>query len=116
MQAGRIVPWTGGEAIARSSASEVKEICRADRNGADAYMLLMFLRTQHGARCRRGGTFAIAAEAMQLAGSLPGWSDKRIAAAREILLGIGKIDRVTSHKTSVHGRKTAAQYRFSEAA
>ena len=104
---GNIEPWLGRASVGKTRAEEIHKLLSSGRQGSDAFTLLMFLRTQHGARCSRGKTFAIAAKDMHQAQSLPGWCSKRITAARRILLDAGKIVQITPHQ-----RNTAAQYRF----
>jgi hypothetical protein len=112
-EAGKIQLWVGKSAVARSTDSEIDELCALGRNGSDAYMLLMKLRMAHGARCARGETFRIMTEAMQTAQTLPGWHWKRIAAARDLLLEGGFIRLVTPHKSTGTGW-LPAQYTLGE--
>lgn len=108
-EAGKLEPWVGGKSVVRTNAAEVKQLSALSRNGPDAFMLLMLLKAEHGARCRRGETFFIVADAMQRAGSLPRWSSKRITAARDILLKAGLIIRVTAAR-SIGTRVLPAEY------
>jgi hypothetical protein len=109
-QAGKLKPWVGGEAVARSRVSEIKQLCGLGRNGADAFTLLMFLRTQHAARCARGETFCIVSEAMQREQVIPGWSWKRYSAAVKLLLAAGQVVLVAKHRPSRGGGGRPALY------
>jgi hypothetical protein len=102
-EAGKIQPWVGKRAVARSRRSEITEVCALGRNGADAFVLLMLLRTAHGARCARGETFRIVTEAMQHEQTIPGWHRKRYAAARDLLLEGGLIRLVSPRKSTQAG-------------
>jgi hypothetical protein len=111
VQSGKLERWVGCKAVARITKDEISQLCAADRNGADAIALLMTLRAEHGARCRRGETFCIVAEAMQRAQTIPGWHWKRIARARDLLLQVGLIELVSPH-TLTPGGRLPAQYKL----
>jgi hypothetical protein len=100
---GKIQPWAGHEATARIRKSEIKLLNSMGRNGADAVVLLMVLRAEHGARYSRGETFSIVAEAMQEKQTIPGWHWKRYVAARDLLLKAGKLKRVMDRQKTRTG-------------
>jgi hypothetical protein len=108
---GKLEPWVGRKAVARTTASEIKDLSAKGCKGSDAFMLLMLLRAEHGARCARGKTFSIVTEAMQRAQTIPGWNSKRYVAARDLLLNVGLIQRVSTHKCTRSGR-LPAQYKL----
>ena len=110
-QAGKLEPWVGRKAVARTTASEIKDLGTKGRKGADAFMLLMLLRAEHGARCARGKTFSIVTEAMQEAQTIPGWHSKRYVAARKLLVEAGLIQVVSWHKNTGRGW-LPAQYKL----
>jgi hypothetical protein len=112
-QAGKLKPWVTGEAIARSRGSEIKQLCALSRNGADAFTLLMLLRTKHAARCARGETFCIVSEAMQREQVIPGWNWKRYSAAVKLLLAAGWLVLVAKHQPSHGGGGRPAFYSLS---
>lgn len=109
---GKLEPWVGGEAVARSKASEIKQLCALGRNGADAFTLLMLLRTQHAARCARGENFCAVSEAMQREQVIPGWNWKRYSAALKLLLAAGLVTMVSKHQPIPGGGGRAALYSF----
>jgi hypothetical protein len=82
------------EATAQATNSEIHELNLAGHGGSDALTLLLFLRTLHGARTRRGETFSLNCKAMEASQSLPRWTRKRIAAAIQLLLDCGKLVRI----------------------
>jgi hypothetical protein len=102
-QSGKIEPWVGKRAVARTSRAEVVELCGLGRHGSDAHALLMLLRTEHGARCARGETFCIAAKRMGELQVIPGWHWKRYSVARDLLLKAGKIHLVVKPRNTGRG-------------
>src|SRR5262245_55437297 len=59
-QEGKLEVWRGRSGNARARGSELDELCKlSQRNGPDAFALLMRLRIEHSAACRRGETFCI---------------------------------------------------------
>ena len=65
LEAGKLERWHSGPAVARSDAQEIKDLAsRSASHGGDAFMLLMPLRSEHGARVLRGETFALDVLAM----------------------------------------------------
>ena len=109
VQSGKIEPWIGRKATARTEKTEINLLCGKGRNGSDALTLLLMLRVEHGARCARGETFCIAADAMQREQTIPGWHAKRIVAARDLLLKEGKIEKVAERR-KVHSGWMPARY------
>lgn len=95
----------GQRAICVSDADEIQRLIGCAQNGADALALLMLLRGYHGARCKRGQTFAISVEAMVRDGVMGKWSARRLRGARNVLLEGGHI-----HELYPATDKTAAQY------
>lgn len=111
-QAGRIERWVRGSGIARLTRQEIRDLAqRSRRHGSDAAVLLGQLRIEHSARCRRGETFAISADAMALAQVVPGWTRERYRSARDVLIATGLIELVARSRTTAEGR-IAAQYRL----
>lgn len=111
-QAGKIEPWVGRKAVARTNADEIRRLNIMSRNnGSDAVTLLLLLRAEHGARCRRGETFCLATEAMQQKQTIPGWTSKRYAAARDVLLEAGLVV-LASRCRSIGSGWLPAQYRL----
>jgi hypothetical protein len=101
-EAGHLQAWIGRK-VGRHG-DEGKELSRIDPlHGSDAMLLLMVLRDDHSARCRRGETFEIMPMAMQKAGTIPGWKRKRFEAARDLLVMTGKIMLVRE----AYGRSSA---------
>jgi hypothetical protein len=111
VQAAKLRAWVGCEAVARCTKAEITRLNGMGRNGADALNLLMLLRMEHEARCRRGETFCIAAEAMQAAQVIPGWNWKRITRARNVLLKVGLVE-LASARTQTRNGRLPAQYRL----
>ena len=74
----------------------------------------MLLRAEHGARCRRGETFCLAAEAMERDQTIPGWCSKRYTAARDVLMDAGFLV-VVSPCRSIGSRWLPARYRLAAA-
>ena len=102
----------GREGVARSRGSEIDELCRLNpKTGPDAFMLLMRLRIDHSARCRRGETFNITPKAMVRGDVIHGWTRERYEKARELLLLAGFIEKASGFKNTRDGR-AGAQYRL----
>ena len=112
VQEGKLEAWRGRPGNARACGSELDELCRLrQRNGPDAFALLMRLRIEHSAACRRGETFSITPKAMAKAGVIPGWTRERYETARDLLLLSGLIERVSDLKITRQGR-IGARYRL----
>ena len=110
--AGKLEAWRGRSGNARARGSEIVELCRLDKNnGTDAFTLLMVLRIEHSARCRRGETFSITPKAMARDNVVPGWTRERYEKARNLLLLGRWIEKVADLRTTPEGR-VAAQYRL----
>jgi hypothetical protein len=107
--AGQLEPQFRQKATAKTSRLELTSLLALSRHGADAFALLMLLRAEHSARCRRGESFAISARRMAATQVLPGWTRDRIARARDLLLQAGKIICVANFEVTPAGRR-AAQY------
>jgi hypothetical protein len=106
--------WHGRRATVRSTVSEIDELARYGKNAASAYMLLMKLRGEHGARMQRGETFMISPVAMAKKGTIPHWTKYEFTKARDLLLKAGKISVVVEANNAGNGRR-ATQYRLVEA-
>jgi hypothetical protein len=85
--------WVGHEARAIIQASEIDLVARA-RNGGDALLVYVRLRTANGARDARGEPFAISPRLMADARTFGRMSADRIRAARKTLLSAGLLRRV----------------------
>jgi hypothetical protein len=107
LQAGKLTRWLGREGNAHASKSEIKDLSQ-EKNGGDALMLLMLLRSEHTARVRRGETFALNCRALADCQSLS-WTEDRFRNARDVLLRCGHIKVVCPVRHRRRGR-TAAQY------
>jgi hypothetical protein len=114
-QRDRFDMWFGRKAVAFTRAAELKQLCSMSRKGSDAHTLLMLLRAEHGARCRRGNTFALVTEAMQRMQVIPGWDWRRYTAAIKLLLDAGFIVQVAPPMWATRGRRPA-QYLLAAAA
>jgi hypothetical protein len=67
----------------------------------------MLVRAEHAGRHARGETFAISAKAMAKARVFGQWAPKRYVKARNVLLDLGYIEKVSEGR-----RGKAAQYRL----
>lgn len=105
----KVTHWQQAGAIARITADEFLAINALARNGADAVNLLMFLRTQHGARCARGESFAITPKEMEEAECIPFWTRYRYEHARDLLLEGGFLVCIRAHNQRT---RKSAQYRL----
>ena len=74
--------------------------------GSDPAVLAIHLRLEHGGRMKRGEAFALDGRAMEIAGSIHGWSRSRIYRAADILLSAGVL--VVVHRGT--GRGNPNQY------
>ena len=92
--AGKIERRHQRRAAASIAADEIRLLTSAARNGDAAIALLALLRAEHGARVKRGETFAINASAMASAETLGRWSARKYRAARDLLLRTGFIQVV----------------------
>ena len=101
LESSKIVRRRGLRSVCISDGAEVDALA----NHPEAYLLLQKLRAEHSARCRRGETFAISANAMAENRTLGNWSSQRIRKARDVLLERGFIRCVMRE---MRGR--AAQY------
>jgi hypothetical protein len=111
-QEGKLKAWRGRSGNARACGSELDELCMlSQRNGPDAFALLIRLRLAHSAACRRGETFCITPKAMATAGVIPGWTRERYETARYLLLLSGLVEKVADLKVTRKGR-IGAQYRL----
>jgi hypothetical protein len=111
-QAGKLEHWIGREGVARSRGSEIDVLLNLNsRIASDALMLLLRLRIDHSARCRRGETFNITPKAMVRGDVVHGWTRERYKKARDLLLLAGFIDKVSDFKHTRDGRE-GAQYRL----
>jgi len=109
-QEGKLKAWRGRSGNARACGSELDELCRlSQRNGPDAFALLIRLRLTHSAACRRGETFCITPKAMAKAGVIPGWTRERYETARDLLLLSGLVEKVADLKVTPKSR-IGAQY------
>jgi hypothetical protein len=103
-EAGKFTPRHNRRATATTNADEVRFFASVPQ-GVSALTLLMLLRAEHGARCKRGETFAICPRAMRRDQVLADWSEKRLREARTVLLELDFIREVTSAT-----RSSPAQY------
>ncbi len=113
--------WCDGKLMSRASApfalllkSEASALQLLDSeryNYADALTLLLHLKNEHGARDKRGQSFAIAASAMARVRSIPAWSDRKRYMKATAALKAAQIITCVAHLQ--RGRR-AAQYRFTE--
>lgn len=108
LQEGKIERRHGMRATCTSDADEIRTLSAMSGNG-DAFTLLQLFRAEHGARCRRGETFAINADAMEAAKVLGSWSAKKYRAARDVLLRAGLI-RITKEGSCGRGGRVPTQY------
>lgn len=109
---GKITPYGRGASVFRSPMWEWARLSAVrPKYASDAFFLLARLRTDHGARCKRGETFAITPVAMARGKVIPGWTRERYERARNILLEAGLITLVSGFSNAAHGRQ-AAQYRL----
>jgi hypothetical protein len=92
VESGRITNWHRTDAKAILSSDEILHL------HSDAFRLLALLRTQHTARCRSGGTFAISPLAMEEQKVLPGMSRRQFERARDALIQANKIRQVTARQ------------------
>ena len=112
VQEGKLEAWRGRSGNARARGSELDKLCTlSQRNGPDAFAMLMRLRIEHSAACRRGETFCITPKAMSKAGVIPGWTRERYETARDLLLLSGLVEKVADLKVTRKGR-IGAQYRL----
>ena len=102
--AGKIERRHQRRAAASIAADEVRLLTSAARNGDAAIALLALLRAEHGARVKRGETFAINASAMASAETLGRWSARKYRAARDLLLRTGFIRVVVVGSQGRRGR------------
>ena len=107
LKAGKIERRVGRRAACQSDADEGR-FFGSFPNGSDAYLLLMMLRAEHDARCKRGETFILATAAMARSGIFAAWGPRRYGHARDLLLHEGFIREVS------HARpRQAAEYTLS---
>lgn len=111
LESGKLERWHGRRATVRSNLNEIDQLAAVSKDGTAAFMLLMKLRGEHGARMDKGETFAIAPRAMQKAQTIPHWTRYDYEKARDILLKAGFLVEVSKFSMSSGGRK-AAQYRL----
>ena len=109
-QQGRFVPMLKQGGIARSPDDEIDTLARLNpKIAGDAHMLIARLRIKHSARCKRGGTFAICAPAMERDQVILGWTRARYENARDLLLAAQLLKCVSPFHT-IRGVHHAAQY------
>jgi hypothetical protein len=84
---------SGGPAGVAVSHTEIRSLIGL-RNGPDAALLLLVLRKEHGARSRRGESFAIAPDAMAASKVIGPFGADRIRAARNTLIDCGLLSCV----------------------
>jgi hypothetical protein len=87
------VPMVGHRGTATTDADEIRVL--AASGDEDAFMLLMLLRAEHGARVARGETFHLIIQAMAGTQVLGFWSRQRYRKARDRLLDLGYLIQVT---------------------
>lgn len=105
---GKLVRAEGQRAFAWIGVDEVRSLAII-KNGADAIAFLALLRGEHGARCKRGETFALNIKAMVDARTMGSWAAAKYRRARDLLLKVGHIERVKSTRWRI-----AAQYRLTD--
>jgi hypothetical protein len=103
------IAWLGREANAQAEKAEIKGLSQ-EKNGGDAFMLLMLFRAEHTARVLRGETFEINVKAMAKCKSLC-WSARRFRNARDVLLATGHI-KITEPGRNCRTGRLATQYTF----
>ena len=86
---------------------ELLYLCSMSRHGAEAYALLVKLRAEHSARCRRGEKFAISARAMAKAQTVPNWTEHMYRRGRDLLLKAGFIELVQAFKFNRYSAQPA---------
>lgn len=101
---GKLVAMAGKRATAQVNGNEVDFLLQY-RHGADAIALLMKLRSEHGARLSKGGTFVFVVDAMVRARTMGSWDARRYRRARDLLVEAGYMKQV-----SPPGCKRPAQY------
>lgn len=111
LEAGKLERWHGRAATVRSNLNEMTKLAATGKHGTAAFMLLMKLRGEHGARGGRNETFALNQIAMAKAQTIPHWTRYDYEKARDILLEAGKLEKVADFKMTKHGRQ-GAQYRL----
>ena len=97
--------WHGRRATVRSDLSEVTELASLGKDGTSAFMLLMKLRGEHGARMQRDETFSLNCVAMAKAGTIPNWTRYDYEKARNALLLAGKIEIAAAFSNTKDGRQ-----------
>jgi Bifunctional DNA primase/polymerase, N-terminal len=108
VEAGNLIPMRGSASQVRLPTSIV---LAGPRHGSDALLLLSRLQMEHGARVRRGETFAVSVRAMAQAKVLPGWTEGRLHRARNLLVARGHLLCVKPASNGPNGR-VAAQFAF----
>ncbi len=94
----------GGVALITRAEMAVLDGHKGD---GDALRLLLKLKLEHSARCRRGETFALDVTAMVEAEVLPGWKWERYQKAKKLLLSIGLLKCVSEFQDTKGGRRAA---------
>jgi hypothetical protein len=114
-EAGHLQQWLGRKGVARTDKAEIRALATLNtKTASDAMMLLLLLRIEHTARCRRGETFTITPKAMAEVEVIPGWKPQRYRTARDVLLRADLLKVVSSFCNSRNGRRSA-QYCLPEA-
>jgi hypothetical protein len=103
----KLTAWQNAGAVAPIRLEELQKLNALGNFGSDAVNLLIFLRSNHGARCRRGETFAVTPKAMESANCIDGWSAYRYKGARDLLLEAGYLKCVQPHDPRT---RACAQY------
>src|SRR5262249_30627946 len=113
-ETGKIEKWSAVPSRDKHRRIVAESLSLLDPKAAPlAYMLIERLVDEHGARCRRGETFALSVRAMAEAQVIPGWSWRQYSRARNLLLRAGLLERASEYIDTADGR-VAAQYRLSE--
>lgn len=107
---GKIEQWVGRTSKVRVTAQEIREFCAAGGKG-DAWMLWLFLRTQHPTKIHNGEPFSFAPDSMEEAQCLPGWSASKYRYQFDLLLGFNKVEQVRG-RTSSKGKFLPCMYTF----
>lgn len=114
LQTGKIEKWEGADSMNKRHRFEIRRLCELDaKHGPDAYAMLLVLRDEHSARCRRDETFALSPEAMAGAGVMFGWTKERYRFSRDLLWRAGFVECVSKFVNSANGR-SAAQFKLAK--
>jgi Bifunctional DNA primase/polymerase, N-terminal len=97
-----IIQREGRNWVGREPRHPVMEAELLACGGSHAFTLLAFLRIKHGARSRRGESFALAVEAMVEANCIPWFTAHTYRAAIAALLASGQLVRVRQGGRGLH--------------